>query len=152
MSGIAKTGKRGPVEGGGKGWPRMEKVPQEDGTTKHVYEKPGKRGLLDLMDAISTENEDFTIGLFTQVAYCEGNASEKMMHTANFRGAMMEELAPRDAIEGALAAQVVATHCAAMDMARRLRNADHLELRDSCERTLTKLSRTYLAQVEALRK
>ncbi len=140
------------VPGGAKGWPRMEKVTQEDGTKKDAYEKAGKHGLSKLMGAVGTENEDFAIGIFSQVAHCEGTASEKVMHTANFRGAMMEEIAPRDAIETALAAQMVATHCAAMEMARRLRDADHLQLRDSCERTLTKLNRTFIAQVETLKK
>lgn len=65
---------------------------------------------------------------------------------------LVAEIAPRDALEGILASQMAATHIAIMRHAGQLANAKHLETIELHERILTKLSRTFTAQMEALRK
>ncbi len=56
---------------------------------------------------------------------------------------------PRDEIDAALLAQMAATHVAAMRFANRLGHTESLQERDSAERTFNKLTRTFMAQVEA---
>ena len=62
----------------------------------------------------------------------------------------MQGINPTDEIEGMLAAQMIAVHHAAMAQARRLNNADTIERQNSASNALTKLMRTYTAQMEAL--
>jgi len=51
-----------------------------------------------------------------------------------------------------LAAQMAATHAAIMRFSRYLAEAESVEQRDSAERTLNKLMRTFVTQVEALKR
>jgi hypothetical protein len=51
-----------------------------------------------------------------------------------------------------LAAQIAAIHSLTMEFAARLANAGDLAWRDSAERTLNKLARTFAAQVETLKR
>ena len=51
-----------------------------------------------------------------------------------------------------LAAQMAVIHTAAMRFGRNLVCAETLEQRDSCERTLNKLTRTFAIQMEALKR
>lgn len=66
--------------------------------------------------------------------------------------ALPAELEPRDAIEGMLCVQMGATHVAITTLNQRMLHAKSWDLRESLERSVTRLSRTYLAQMEALRK
>ncbi|MCV2892575.1 hypothetical protein [Lentibacter sp. XHP0401] len=62
------------------------------------------------------------------------------------------ELEPRDAIEAMLVAQMTATHALMTSMASRAIDATNSHLRETHERSMTRLSRTYLAQIDALKK
>ena len=55
-------------------------------------------------------------------------------------------------MEAMLAAQMAAVHVATMQFSRNLAAAEYLEHRDSAERTFNKLARTYLSQMEALKR
>jgi hypothetical protein len=57
-----------------------------------------------------------------------------------------------DQLEAMLAAQIAAVHVLTMSFATRLVNAENLVQRDSAERALNKLARTFVAQVEALKR
>ena len=70
----------------------------------------------------------------------------------NFMLAMIKGIESRDQIEAMLAAQMAAVHNATMTFARRLNNVDNIPQQDSAERTFNKLSRTFVAQVEALKR
>ncbi len=65
---------------------------------------------------------------------------------------MFAELEPRDAIEAMLIAQMTATHVAMTTLAEKLSYQSMYQLRESYERSMTRLSRTYLAQMDALKK
>ena len=65
---------------------------------------------------------------------------------------MLAELKPRDAIEAMLISQMTATHVAMTSMSRMMRDTDTYQIRESYERSATRLSRTYLAQMDALKK
>ncbi len=58
---------------------------------------------------------------------------------------------PRDDTEAMLIAQMVATHNLAMTFARRLNHTETIQQQDSAVNGLTKLTRTYAAQMAALK-
>lgn len=66
--------------------------------------------------------------------------------------ALAVEMEPRDAVEAMLINQMVATHYATSSMSSRLLSATSPELRETYERSITRLNRTFLAQVEGLKK
>jgi hypothetical protein len=59
---------------------------------------------------------------------------------------------PRDEAEAMLIAQMIATHELAMTFARRLKRIENIPQQDSAVNGLTKLTRTYAAQMEALKR
>jgi hypothetical protein len=58
---------------------------------------------------------------------------------------------PRDEAEAMLIAQMIATHELAMTFARRLKRIENIPQQDSAVNGLTKLTRTYAAQMAALK-
>ncbi len=74
---------------------------------------------------------------------------------ANYRtlaSAIFAELEPRDAVEAMLIAQMTATHTLMTTLAGRVADQTNAQVRESQERSMTRLSRTYLAQMDALKK
>jgi hypothetical protein len=59
---------------------------------------------------------------------------------------------PKDQLEAMLAAQMGTVHVLAMEFARRLNSAESIVQQDSAERCFTKLTRTYVAQLDALKR
>ncbi|MGH1455073.1 MAG: hypothetical protein ACRBBV_18100 [Paracoccaceae bacterium] len=86
--------------------------------------------------------------LLTALDALGGNAKDK----ANMVAAMFAEIEPQDAVEAMLVAQMTATHVAMTTLSRRMLSQQSYLARESCERSVTRLSRSYLAQMEALRK
>lgn len=66
--------------------------------------------------------------------------------------AMAVEIEPQDAIEGMLVTQMTATHLAITEVSRRFHHASTSEVREACERSMTRLSRTFLSQMESLKR
>lgn len=66
--------------------------------------------------------------------------------------AMAIELEPRDAVEAMLVTQMTAMHFAISSMSQKVRHATSPELREAYERSMTRLSRTFVAQMEGLKK
>ncbi len=62
------------------------------------------------------------------------------------------ELNPRDAIEAMLIIQMGATHVAMTSLSQKMQDQTMSTIRESLERSMTRLSRTYLAQMDALKK
>ncbi|QFT59511.1 hypothetical protein FIU94_11820 [Sulfitobacter sp. THAF37] len=71
---------------------------------------------------------------------------------AQMVAAMYAELEPRDGIEAMLVGQMTATHIAMTVAAAKMSGASMYAVRESHERSMTRLSRTYLAQMDALKK
>jgi len=65
---------------------------------------------------------------------------------------MFAEIEPRDGIEAMLVAQMTATHVAMTLVASKMAGGAGYQVRESYERSMTRLSRTYLAQMDALKK
>jgi hypothetical protein len=84
-------------------------------------------------------------------AGCRGTPSQPFEEwDVNGALAAMHGIAPRDEIEGMLAAQMVAVHSAAMRCLRQLKGSETLQQQDSNGSLAVKLLRTYTMQMEAL--
>jgi hypothetical protein len=66
--------------------------------------------------------------------------------------AMAVEMEPRDAVESMLVTQMAATHVAMTQMSLKLHHASSFQMREAFERSMTRLSRTFLAQMDELKK
>jgi hypothetical protein len=108
-----------------------------------------KTGIALLMEALATTDIDFISGLINQLADAgDGKADQQRL---NFMFSVVKNIKPRDQIEAMLAAQMAAVHVATMRSSRSLAEAQSLEHRDSAERTLNKLMRTFAMQMGALK-
>jgi hypothetical protein len=65
---------------------------------------------------------------------------------------VIKGIGPRDQVETMLAAQMAAAHMASMTFARRLAHVETIPQQDSAERAFNKLTRTFTAQMEALKR
>jgi hypothetical protein len=105
-----------------------------------------------LAKAVGSSSHEFMDGFIAEVAgvayqKVEGELSPAPLNAmlAGIIGA-----APKDELEAMLAAQMVATHSAMMAAMRRLAASSNIAQQDSNGNLVTKLSRTYTAQMEAL--
>ena len=129
------------------GAPRIKVIDGEKGPTvkaDHPHELVGY-GLL--MEALGTVSVDFLNGLLSQLT----NAAQSNEGALNFMLSVVTGIKPKDQLEAMLAAQMAAIHTATMTFARRLTNVA-IEQRDSAERALNKLARTFAMQMEALKR
>jgi hypothetical protein len=104
-----------------------------------------------MMDAFGAGSLDFVNGLLTQLAEAlprNGRAEDDL----NFMLAVVREIRPRSQVEAMLAAQMASIHVIAMRFANYLANAENLHQIDSYERAINKLTRTFIGQMEALRR
>jgi hypothetical protein len=130
--------------------PRL-KVELEGNTAKIDPDHPDAAiGTLALMRAIGTADLDFFDGLTLQLVNAsKGQGSPEK--TVNFMLSVVKGIEPRDQIEAMLAAQMAAVHMASMTFARRLANVENIPQQDSAERAFNKLTRTFAAQMSALK-
>ena len=107
-------------------------------------------GNVALMQAIGTTDFDFYCGLIGQLvnASKKGEAPEA---GTNFMLAVVKGIEPRDQIEAMLAAQMAAVHMAAMTLARHLAHVENIPQQDSASAAFNKLTRTFAAQMSALK-
>ena len=104
-----------------------------------------------LMDALGISGLGFFNGYLNQVVSV---ATTGKIANAFEIDAMLSAIAgvrPRDDMEAMLAAQMVATHNLAMTFVRRLNHVENIKQQDSAVNGLTKLTRTYAAQMAALK-
>jgi hypothetical protein len=109
-------------------------------------------GLVLLMEALGTEDLDFVQSLLAQLANVGPVGSEVSSANANFMLSMVKGIKPKDQVEAMLAAQMAAVHVSTMTFARHLARAESARVVDINERTFNKLARTFVAQVEALKR
>ena len=88
-------------------------------------------------------------GVYQTAISALGKPAEKY---ADFASAMFAETEPRDAFEAMLIAQMTATHVTFATLSERLSYQTEFEVRESLERSVSRLNRTYIAQLEALKK
>ena len=117
----------------------------EDGVIQVLVPDEGTSSRL-----FNVETSDAGEGLLTCLLNGLGRAGENHRNTAV---ALLSELQPRDAIESMLISQMTVTHIAMTSMSRRMVDCSSgYQVREAPERSVTRLSRTYLAQMDALKK
>jgi hypothetical protein len=107
-------------------------------------------GTVALMQAIGTTDLAFYDGLIGHLV----NASQDRGPSergANFMLSVVKGIKPRDQVEAMLAAQMAAVHMASMTFAKRLAHVENIPQQDSAERAFNKLTRTFAAQMSALK-
>jgi len=97
-------------------------------------------------------NKGVSTGLVVQIAALGSHGKQADESAANFALGFVDAMQPKDAAEAALMAQMAATHQATMMMARRLNHVDNIQQQDSAERALNKLTRSYAAQMDTLKR
>jgi hypothetical protein len=133
-----------------EGVPRLKVAKSESGISYTTEHKDDLAGSALIMEAIATTDADFFEGFVGQLAKAGGGQPNE--HQLNFMLSVVKGIKPRDQLEAMLAAQMAAVHSATMKFSRSLADADCLEHRDSAERTLNKLMRTFVCQLEALKR
>ena len=135
MGDVTKNRKTGPL-------PKF--VPKENG--RLIVEVASEDCLRLIFGADSNELAD---GLLRQCVNAVGGANTAEQ---DFMVAAVKEISPRDGLEGMLATQMAAVHVAIMTFARRLAHVENIPQQDSAEKAFNKLTRTFTAQVEALKR
>ena len=105
-----------------------------------------------LMDVLATGDASFSLGILGQLANIASLGNEVVGKELDFALAIVKAVDPKDELEALLATQMAAVHISTMAMARRLRNAELIETRDSASGAFNKLARTFTTQIEALKK
>ena len=103
-----------------------------------------------LRNLFNVETEAAASGLIRSLINALGRSGEDYRDMA---AAMLVEVQPRDAIEAMLISQMTATHVAVTSISQKMADTSAgYQVREALERSMTRLSRTYLAQMDALKK
>jgi hypothetical protein len=109
-------------------------------------------GLLLMLNALGTLDREFMSGLLDQLAGATSRGSDVSETDLNFMVSVIKGIEPRDQLESMLAAQMAATHMAMLWFVRGLQRVENLPQQDAAERAINKFARTYVAQMEALKR
>jgi hypothetical protein len=114
---------------------------------------PAMAALRKAFGTIDNEiGDDFVNALIKQLGNASARDGNVVDEDLNFMLAVVIGLKPRDQMETMLAAQMATVHMATMTFARRLANVATIEQQDSASNAFNKLTRTYAAQMEALKR
>jgi hypothetical protein len=114
---------------------------------KHPDPQAGERLLAEALGAV---DRDALHGILKQLAKASAIGHRPDEANLAFMISTIKSIAPGDSMESMLAAQMVCVHMAAMRTACRLACTDDLEQQEGITRALTRLTRTFAAQIEAL--
>lgn len=109
-------------------------------------------GLVSVIDAIGVDDYDVFAGLLAQImpiCFVNGKVDIEKL---NFVVSFLKAEKPKDTVQLMLKTQMATVHVAQMESARRFIQANDIRQRDSAERALNKLSRTFSMQMEADRR
>ncbi|RWX70514.1 hypothetical protein EN780_03050 [Mesorhizobium sp. M4B.F.Ca.ET.089.01.1.1] len=105
-----------------------------------------------ISEAIAADSNTFTLGTIDALAKAAQLGGDLDEGQLNYALSMVYGLKPKDQIEATLAVQMAAIHLATMNTAAGLGGSKTHEMREVHERALNRLSRTFVAQVEALKR
>ncbi|MCJ9735699.1 hypothetical protein [Bradyrhizobium sp. PRIMUS42] len=116
-----------------------------------VIEHPDAQAGEQLMgEALGAVDRDALHGILKQLMKASVILKKPDEDNLAFMISMMKGIAPRDSLEAMLTAQMVSVHVATMRSACRLAFTENLSQQEGISRTLTRLARTFSAQMEAL--
>ena len=100
----------------------------------------------------ATPNRAVISELLGQIAVLGSHGKRIDEGASNFALGFVDSMKPRDAAETLILAQMAVIHQATMMMARRLNHVDNIPQQDSAERALNKLTRSFTAQMDTLKR
>ncbi len=99
---------------------------------------------------MNTQTHQAASGLMGTALNALGRSGEQYR---DMLAAMLVELKPRDPVEAMLITQMTATHVAMTSLTQKAVDTQSgYQVREALERSMTRLSRTYIAQMDALKK
>ncbi|WBL82531.1 hypothetical protein I3J27_09795 [Bradyrhizobium xenonodulans] len=113
----------------------------------HPDPQAGERLLAEALGAV---DRDALHGMLRQLVKASATGQKPDEANLAFMISTIKSIAPKDSIEAMLVPQMVSVHVAAMRCACRLACTDDLPQQESVTRAMTRLCRTFAAQVEAL--
>jgi hypothetical protein len=132
--------------------PQVKVSHDDNGNPKiEINHADARVGTLLAMDSIGTASHSLFGGLVVQLLAL-GTVPSLQEHELNFALDLVKDVKPRDATEALLATQMVAMHNATMTAARLLATSKTIEQHDSASRMFNQCARTFVAQIEALKK
>jgi hypothetical protein len=132
--------------------PRIASIRQDGATAFLCFEHADSKAAdIVLMDALGVSESAFASALLRQITDVARNGANLNPVLVNEMIAGIAAMRPRDEAEAMLIAQLIATHELAMTFAQRLKHVENIPQQDSAANALTKLTRTYAAQVAALK-
>ncbi len=109
-------------------------------------------GQILLQEALGTTDANFFNGMLHQLSIASSHGGKVDEGDLNFLLSTVKGIKPRDQLEAMLAAQMGIVQMSIAKFSRRLSNVETLPQQDSALNGLTKLMRTYTAQLEALKR
>src|SRR5882724_12719382 len=113
----------------------------------HPDQEQGERLM---SDAFGVSDRDAMYGILRQLVKASVNGRKPDAVSLAFMLSMVESIKPRDSVEAMLVAQMVSVHVMAMRCAHQLANEQDIARQESAVRALSRLTRTFPAQIEAL--
>jgi hypothetical protein len=109
-------------------------------------------GVALLLESFGTTDHDFLSGLLKQLAALTSPDSQVDERELNFLLSIIDDVKPRDQLESLLAAQLAAVHMAMMTLGSRLAKSQTIIEQDSAQQAFNKLARTFVAQLDGLKR
>jgi len=125
---------------------------KRENRTYLTFNLNGQEGRSRFMEAFGSQDPDFVFELLRQVANTTSNSRFSDEEGIKFVMSVISGLKPRDQTEAMIGAQMAAVHSAMMTAANRLAHAETLAERDSAERAVNKLGRTFAALVDTFKR
>ncbi|AWL99980.1 hypothetical protein [Bradyrhizobium amphicarpaeae] len=126
--------------------PRV-KLSEQRIAIQHPDVETGERLLAEALGAV---DQDALHGILKQLMKASVILRKPDEDNLAFMISMMKSIAPRDSLEAMLTAQMVSVHVATMRFTCRLAFAEALPEQEGISRILTRLARSFTAQMEAL--
>ncbi|WP_380054105.1 hypothetical protein ACFE33_12870 [Falsihalocynthiibacter sp. SS001] len=102
-----------------------------------------------LQEVLGVQTSETSRGLLTAALNSLGVSREGYQELLL---AVSHEMKPNDPLESMLITQLTTTHVAMCKISSKMFDAQHPQLEETYERSVTRLSRTYMAQLAALKK
>ena len=109
-------------------------------------------GLALQMQATASAYHEYFSGLLSAIGNLSIRGGASDPQKMDYMLAMIAGINPRDQLESMLALQMATVHDATMETAARLKRVKTVQEQESAERALIRLSRTFAAQIEALKR
>ena len=140
---------------------KVKIVKSDSGESQITVENPkGQLYEVKMLEALGTPDSDLQIRLLDQVVQtfkgtvsADGFDNDKVVSAYNSTMAILTGIQPQDEIEGMLAVQMIGVHNMAMETLKRAMISDQtFEGKQANVNQSTKMLRTYIAQMEAIKK